>query len=93
MIWKDILQDTWRYYNLDPSYDNQPGNAAGGSLHIILDDGNIEDNSVQYCIQYAIEHKDRPGENLARKLLLLSWRQRARLYLNYHLYCFGSKRS
>lgn len=81
------------YYNLadtEDSYKGLFGHGAGGSLHIVLDDGNIDDESVDFCIQDAIEHKDAQGEQLANKIRQLHWRQRARLYLNYHLYCYGA---
>ena len=32
-------------------------NAAGGCLHIVLDDGNVEDDHVQFCIKHADENE------------------------------------
>ena len=55
------------------------GNITGGSLHIVLDDGNVEDHHVQFCVQYAIDHGDRPGEVLGRVLMLMSKTQRGRV--------------
>lgn len=57
-------------------YEAQPGNGAGGSLHNVLDDGNIEDSNVDFCVGYAREKSDRHGELLARVLRLCSKTQR-----------------
>jgi hypothetical protein len=92
--WQDVIHDVWYYYNKAPDcYNNmQEGNGAGGCLHIVLDDGNISDSSVSFCVDDAIRCQDLLGERLARKLLLLSWRQRARLYFNYNLYAYGTEK-
>ena len=53
---------------------------AWGSLHIVLDDGNVRDDSVYFCIKWAIDHEDPEGEALARILLQMSktqWRRQA----------------
>lgn len=52
----------------------------GTSLHIVLDDGNIDDHHVEFCIEEAVSKGDKQGENLARIILSLSRRQRASLY-------------
>jgi hypothetical protein len=49
---------------------------AGGALHIVLDDGNIGDDSVRFCIDGAREDGDRFGELLASVLLKMSKTQR-----------------
>lgn len=61
------------------AYYRQPGNGAWGSLHCVLDDGNVRDRDVQGCIDSAIEKGDVEGERLARILLTLSKSQRLRL--------------
>jgi uncharacterized protein (TIGR02996 family) len=45
---------------------------AWGSLHIVLDDGNVEDDHVRWCIQYAAEHGDEEGRQLGEVLLRMS---------------------
>jgi hypothetical protein len=50
-----------------------------GSLHIVLDDDNIETHSVEFCRGWAREHDDPEGEELATILLELSTSQRRRL--------------
>jgi hypothetical protein len=47
------------------------GNSTGGSLHIVLDDGNQERGDVEFSLRWAIDHGDTCGEWLARVLLLL----------------------
>lgn len=42
---------------------------AGGSLHIVLDDYNLTDNDVKYCIKYAIDSNDYFGEIIGNLLL------------------------
>lgn len=54
-------------------------NAAWGSLHIVLDDNNIDDSSVEFCAGYAQDDKDTEGEELAEILLKMSKSQRLRL--------------
>ena len=46
-------------------------NLTGGSLHIVLDDGNTEDDHVKWCEEHAIKEGDPAGAFLARALLLL----------------------
>lgn len=62
------------------AYRAKPGNLCWGSLHIVLDDGNFEDSSVEFCRGYAVENGDSDGEVLARLLLKMSKTQRKKLY-------------
>ena len=64
--------------------------AAGGSLHIVLDDGNLEDHNVDFCIEYAEKEGDGAGLALARLIRSASRTQRQKLYNNYNLYAYGS---
>lgn len=50
-----------------------------GSLHVVLDDGNVEDDSVQFCIDYARKESDAEGERLGKILLTMTRGQRRRL--------------
>lgn len=63
--------DRFRAYHLD--------NPAWGALHIVLEDHNLEDSSVQFCINCAIKEDDVEGEALARILLQLSQSQRMKI--------------
>lgn len=61
------------------AYYGKPGNEAGGALHVVLDDCNVDDASVAFCVNEAIEQGDADGEALARKLLAMSKTQRRKL--------------
>lgn len=61
------------------AYRALPGNGAWGTLHIVLDDGNVSDDYVKFCIDTAGRRGDAEGERLARVLLLLSKTQRAKM--------------
>lgn len=52
---------------------------AWGSLHIVLADGNVDDDSVRFCEQYAQETSDPEGAELATILLAMSRTQRRKL--------------
>jgi hypothetical protein len=65
-------------------YYRMPGNAAGGSLHVVLDDHNVEDSSVEFCVEYARSEKDHCGEWLAAVLSRMSKTQRAKLASGKH---------
>lgn len=54
-------------------------NITWGSLHIVLDDLNLEDHSVEFCLSYAKENGDREGAELAEILRKLSRTQRRRI--------------
>lgn len=67
-------------------------NSAGGSLHIVLDDGNVEDNDIVWCLRNSIAelegHEKALYERCARMLLILSEKERLR-FINC---CFGYAR-
>ena len=48
-------------------YDQIPENTCGGNLHVILDDGNVDDNSVIFLLQRMQERK-----RLSRNAYLLT---------------------
>jgi hypothetical protein len=52
---------------------------AWGALHIVLDDGNVENKHVRFCIQSAESEGDTEGLELARILLRMSKTQRLKL--------------
>jgi hypothetical protein len=56
-----------------------PGNGAGGSLHIVLDDGNIETGHIKYCREYAVERGDWRGVLIADALLARTLRGRGKI--------------
>lgn len=65
-------------------YINQPGNHLGGNLHIVLEDGNVDDDSLEFCLRRCIERDDKLGINLARILLMMSMTQRLKLAKSFH---------
>lgn len=62
------------------AYYALPGNSVGGSLHVVLDDGNIKDSHLDYCLNYAQEKGDTAGAELARLLRAASPTQRKKVY-------------
>lgn len=67
----DVLPLVERYYESNPT---------GGYLHIVLDDGDVSDDSVRYCLNQAIDAGDLDAENIAKTLLKMSKTQRIKLY-------------
>lgn len=61
------------------AYYAKPGNEAGGSLHIVLDDGNSEDDDVDWCIARARERGDEDGVRLGSIIRAIPRDQRARV--------------
>lgn len=61
------------------AYKEKSGNAVGGSLHIVLDDGNISDDNIKYCLHWAEKQNDPDGVELARLLLQMSKTQRKKI--------------
>lgn len=54
-----------------------PGGRVGCHLHIVLDDGNVQDKHVQFCIDRAAEDQCGRCLVLAGMLMLMSKTQRA----------------
>lgn len=61
------------------AYVNLPENGVGGSLHLVIHDGNTRDSDVRFCIDWAIAQNDPEGERLGRILLQMSGTQRGKL--------------
>jgi hypothetical protein len=61
------------------AYYAKPGNAVGGNLHIVLDEGNVETGHVEWCLARAREEGDADGAALAELLLRMSKTQRSKL--------------
>lgn len=52
---------------------------AGCCLHITLDDGNVRDSDVEFCMKRAIEKAHPLCQEIAGKLLLMTKTQRLRV--------------
>jgi len=61
------------------AYLAQPGNAVGGHLHIVLDDENLRDTDILWCIKVAAHADDLAGATLGVRLLELTRTQRRKL--------------
>jgi hypothetical protein len=70
-------------------YRGHPGNEGGGSLHVYLDDGNIELVHLRGCMEHAETNGDPMGANLAEQIMKLTVRQRRKLH---HWWCDGYRR-
>jgi hypothetical protein len=82
------------------AYYQFAGCNVGGCLHIVLDDDNIEDDSIEYCIECALDPDfwvsrdhwdghDEAGELLGQLLLLMSMTQRGKLATQHDGYGQG----
>jgi hypothetical protein len=60
-------------------YYARPGNGAGGSLHVVLDDHNVADGFVDGAIGHALSMGDIDGMALASVLRMMSKTQRLKL--------------
>ena len=52
---------------------------VGCCLHIVLDDDNVADSHVQFCVEWAVKQGHADCEQLARQLLTMSKTQRLKL--------------
>jgi hypothetical protein len=71
-----MAHDLAHVERLIDDYYALPGNLAGGSLHIVLDDGNTGEDSIVYCQGYSTEAGDDAGYWLATVLLALTDEER-----------------
>lgn len=61
------------------AYGRKPGNGVGGSLHIVVDDGNVSDSDLHYCRQHAVERCDEDGVAIVDLMLQMTKTQRRKL--------------
>ena len=61
-------------------YYEKDGNSVGGNLHIALDDGNLEDESLSFCLNQALKENDLDGVKLCALMLNLSVLDRVEVY-------------
>ena len=62
-------------------------NSSGGTLHIVLDDGNLEEHHIQWCLDNSIKDgKDERAKVIAEKLLKATPAKRLRLYEDHWEY-------
>jgi hypothetical protein len=58
----------------------QRGSYVWGPLHIALGDGNLEDDSIVFCAERAVEDGDAEGARIAEMLLAMTGTQRRKIY-------------
>lgn len=68
---------------LAAAYYAKPGNEVGGALHVVLDDGNVEDDLVRESALGASRAGDVDGAALGALLLLCSRTQRRVVHLSH----------
>lgn len=73
---------TTEIFPLVNEYYNKEGNSCGGNLHIVLDDGNCDNGSIQYCLDRCITNNDQDGINICNLLMQMSKTQRLKVYHN-----------
>lgn len=66
--------------NLIAEYYKKEGNGCGGNCHLILDDGNLEDSDIQFCIGYCAHANDNDGLAIMREMLSLNPEERQKVY-------------
>lgn len=81
----DIAVKLAKAYYAQPDFYNVSF-GCGGMLHIVLDDGNLEDESIRYCIDETRACGELFGEALGEYLLILTPEQREQLYARYKEY-------
>lgn len=55
---------------------------TGGSLHIVIEDGNLEDDHVAWCAGYAYGINDLEGADIAELMRLMDHLQRKEVYIH-----------
>lgn len=72
-------------------YYSKPGHSTGGGLHIVLDDNNLSDNSIEFCREWCSRQScnpdhatwdvtpDHDGVLIATLMLQLDWDDRVRV--------------
>ena len=61
------------------AYYEKEGNSCGGNLHIVLDDGNLSDSCVQFCLDQVHADEDEDGVRIAELMLQMTGTQRRKV--------------
>ena len=62
-------------------YESEP---TGGALHIVLEDGNLQKNHIQWCAGYAAGCQDYEAVDIANLMIAMTMKQKTKLYKNLH---------
>lgn len=76
----DFFKLLAEYYEAHPT---------GGSLHIVLDDGNTQNHCLDWCAGYACGCGDDMGNEIAKLMRLMRRSVRRWIVKNYARYRFG----
>lgn len=60
-------------------YYAKPGNEVGGSCHVVLDDKNVSDGDIGFCLHHCGMVGDEEGAEIMRKMLRMSMTQRRKV--------------
>ena len=61
------------------AYYAKPGNEAGGNCHVALDDGNLDNGGLRFCLAECEYYGDKDGAEIMRLMLQMSRSQRRRV--------------
>ena len=83
VTWRDLVNAARFVYQ-------QQGGECGGNLHVVLDDGNLDDNDILFCLAEAMKEGDKQ-KRVAEMLCAVQWlsaseAQRELAYTNYDEY-------
>lgn len=65
-------------------FRSDPQNSVGGNLHIFLEDENVEDDHIKFCLDRCMEVGDTIGETICRLALKMSITQRKRMSREFY---------
>lgn len=87
---KQEIVEWCNYVYNAPDMPDGGSHACGGHLHIVLDDHNIEDHHIEYCIKSAKRDNCKMCETTGNIILKMSYLERARLVRGrYGSYCYN----
>jgi len=72
--WQEPFIKLCRHY-----YEKNP---SGGNLHIVLDDGNLENHNIDYCAGLAFGCQDHEALDIAELMQWMNKKQRKVVYEN-----------
>ena len=78
----NTVRPTIRLKTLIEQFYEIPENGAGGCLHLVLDDGNVEDRHLAFCQEMAEEAGDKDALAILERLWPLTVDRRRDLYLS-----------
>ena len=75
------MNNVENFKKLKTEYYAIKGNSVGGNLHIVLDDDNYDDESINFCEQACIKSNDEKGKELCKLLREIPFGER--LYMEH----------